>query len=80
MKSRDQVDELRSATGRATYVRGHALDSEGAAYAETGVRNWYDSQGHGKCSCGERSPWLDSNAKRKAWHRQHKLDVLRATP
>jgi hypothetical protein len=57
-------------------VPGHALVNGGAAYAETSVRNRYDSQGHGKCSCGERSPWLDSNAKRKAWHRQHKLDVL----
>lgn len=54
----------------------HSIVDAGAPYAETGVRNHYDSQGHGKCSCGKQSPWLDSNAQRKAWHRQHKLEAL----
>jgi hypothetical protein len=75
-RAKNQVDTLRRATGRATYVRGHALvGSEGYPYDADGNRIW-GWAGPARCSCGAASEDLDSNAARKAWHRRHKLEVL----
>ena len=69
-------------------VIGHTLDSEGAASAVSDCvtcnepRNYWmraSGPGHGKCSCGAYSEHLPSRRQRKAWHRQHKGDVLGAT-
>jgi hypothetical protein len=69
MKARDQIDALRAATGRtSTVLPGHAL------------RFRWGIQVRGLCGCGERSPLFSNAHAVKAWHRQHKLDVLRATP
>jgi hypothetical protein len=55
-------------------LSGHSLLFEGQPcglnfYARSG-------NGSGKCSCGELSPILPTNAARKRWHREHKADVL----
>lgn len=55
---------------KALLVKGHTLLFEGQpmGYRRTGI-------GHAKCSCGDCSPELDSNSKRKQWHREHKAQV-----
>lgn len=35
-------------------------------------------RGHGRCTCGDASPCLDSGAARKRWHAQHKEQVIHA--
>lgn len=61
-------------------VPGHTLRHEGAPHDTTGRRigsYWRTgSTGAARCSCGQQSDDLPSAAARKAWHRQHKLDVL----
>ena len=66
-----------------TRVSGHTLTSEGAAYRVFGDSQypkrvqWNTTSGTGfaLCSCGARSPILDSANLRKAWHRSHKAEV-----
>ena len=68
----------------STRLAGHELLNEGAPYTKHG-RNSYPARtgygtggkGHGKCSCGALSGWLESGSKRKQWHREHK-DAIRA--
>lgn len=55
-----------------TRVAGHTLRNEGQAYDAAG---WRTRIGVGRCSCGEESPVLDSNAARKRWHREHKAQI-----
>lgn len=64
-------------------VHLHALLNEGAAFDDDGERKTFDrfvlgtaGEGRAKCSCGEMSDVLSSSTKRKAWHRQHKTDVI----
>lgn len=65
-------------------VRGHGLVMEGRAHVVNirgeVVPEWGFSGvgglGRGLCSCGELSPLLPSAGRRKAWHRQHKADVI----
>lgn len=68
-------------------VAGHELQAEGAAF-QTGRAtinrrperiqyNTVSGVGFGLCSCRAQSPILDSAAKRKAWHREHKQEMLR---
>lgn len=64
-------------------VKGHGLCCEGAAYSrgEGGQRHirsrWNSTSGVGYalCSCGATSDILDSANLRKAWHREHKVEV-----
>ena len=67
----------------STRLRGHGLLSEGKPYVqyqgdEEDARSWHrvhgwpENMGHGVCSCGAASEWLDSDAERKRWHRDHK--------
>ena len=67
---------------RGTRVPGHTLRFEGAPYVQgpdgtwsPAVRTW---QGVGMCSCGDHSEVLDSNERRKRWHRGHKSDIARS--
>ena len=53
-------------------VEGHTLRNEGVCY-EGG---YLTPIGRALCSCGWQSEELDTNAKRKKAHRQHKMDVL----
>jgi hypothetical protein len=60
-----------------TLVKGHTLRFEGMALYDddgSGIYGW-SRTGRGECSCGERSPVLESNAARKRWHREHKAEV-----
>lgn len=68
-------------------VPGHTLVSEGAAFmcgaacchGRRGQSYYYGGvsrAGHGLCSCGALSPYVDSGAARKRWHRSHKDDVV----
>jgi hypothetical protein len=68
-------------------IKGHTLRYEGdplhkPGCAECSALNPGDRTrgygGHGRCSCGEYGPCDDTNASRKRWHRQHKLDVAPA--
>lgn len=63
-------------------VKGHTLQSEGAAYHRHPDGAWYrgnnwstGNSGFGLCSCGASSPFLGSATKRKQWHREHKAAV-----
>lgn len=66
-------------------VKGHTLAFEGAPHAvnESGQvrRVWthwtggVGGFGRGYCSCGALSDLLDSAAKRRQWHREHKAEV-----
>jgi hypothetical protein len=63
-------------------LKGHTLQSEGAAYYRRDNGAWYRSNiwstgypGFGLCSCGASSPFLESATKRKQWHREHKAEV-----
>lgn len=68
MSAKYQVDDLRSASGKAsTRLSGHELPFEGKATLPDGKC---------RCLCGRTSPSLPSNRQRKAWHRQHKLNVI----
>ncbi len=61
-----------------TLVKGHTLVREGHPHWKTGVpHSFRGGYGCGKCSCGEISSVLDSDAARKLWHKQHKTEVLR---
>ena len=66
----------------ANRLAGHTLRSEGAPFASSGPVVTYRVRstwiGKGMCSCGAMSDVLDSNAKRKKWHRDHKDDIRRA--
>lgn len=67
----------------ANRLAGHTLRSEGAPFVRLGAgpRGTYRPNGRigrGLCSCGVMSDVLDSNAKRKKWHRDHKDDIRRA--
>jgi hypothetical protein len=80
MSAKHQVDDIRRAQrGKySTRLSGHDMTCEGKVISRpnggiTGARI-----GSTFCSCGAKSPSLDSNSKRQAWHRQHKLDVLAA--
>lgn len=58
---------------------GHGLQAEGSAYTADGARVMYNTvagTGHGRCACGETSPEAKSGNARKAWHRQHKAEIL----
>ena len=59
-------------------VKGHSLLFEGAAHDEHGARLYHHTgnAGRGMCSCGELSQVLPSGTARKAWHRQHKAEVV----
>lgn len=60
-------------------VSGHWLVDEGRVYAS---REFYRRMqtGRGRCSCGARSPLLNTDASRKRWHREHKEEVLQDQP
>ena len=68
----------------ANRLAGHELRREGAPFAKTpgGGRGRYEVRstniGQALCSCGVMSDVLDSNTKRKKWHRDHKDDIRRA--
>jgi hypothetical protein len=57
--------------GDITNVREVRLS---ASLDGSGIYGW-SRTGRGECSCGERSPVLESNAARKRWHREHKAEV-----
>lgn len=63
-----------------TEVRGHGLQSEGAAHDSIGrrLRNSSGASGDGraKCSCGVLSDVVPSGNQRKIWHKQHKAAVV----
>ena len=59
---------------RPLLVTGHGLVRGGAPFTAEG-RSATGRTGHGRCSCGETSPVLESNAARKRWHADHKADV-----
>lgn len=73
-----QVDSIREAQGGkdSTRVPGHQSTWSGRAINRPFGMPTGSKVGSTFCSCGAESPVLDSNAKRQAWHRQHKLDVL----
>lgn len=54
------------ARGRTDHVYGGHV---------TAVEYGSMTQGHGRCSCGDASPCLDSGAARKRWHAEHKAEV-----
>jgi hypothetical protein len=67
-------------------LAGHTLQAEGAAYRKgdpPNVRfpkrvtwNTTGGVGFGLCSCGAKSPVLDSGQKRKEWHKDHKRILM----
>jgi hypothetical protein len=58
-------------------VPGHGLAFEGAPFDHEGNRiSIRRGSGRGKCSCGLLSENLTSANARKAWHRQHKANLL----
>jgi hypothetical protein len=60
---------------------GHALIREGAAHNDDGTAvrwNSVSGTGRGLCECGEMSDVLTSGGTRKAWHRDHKGEVMQA--
>lgn len=64
-------------------VPGHKLRNEGAGYNSRGVMyllagQYDDRPNRGKCSCGALSEPQPSDAARKRWHREHKIEVLAA--
>lgn len=63
---------------RVLRVNGHTLRHKGAPHEWRDGR-WmriHDSwEGRALCSCGATSPLLDSDRKRKAWHREHKTKI-----
>ena len=70
-----------------TLVKWHGLVAEGAPFHGLGCSTspcptdymGRLGSGHGKCRCGAFSPHLPSTYARKAWHRQHKAEILGAT-
>jgi len=78
MSAAKQVDAIREAQhGKvSTRVPGHSMTGQGKVLDKAGFWPTREKVGSTQCECGERSPELDSNMKRRAWHRQHKLDVL----
>lgn len=63
-------------------VAGHGLVSEGAAYGRSDGGGFYrinlwtvGGSGFALCECDAFSPYLESAAKRKRWHREHKAEV-----
>ena len=64
-------------------VKGHTLRAEGAAHearnsSDRATRQKWNSisgTGFGICSCGARSPILNTGQERKDWHRDHKREV-----
>jgi hypothetical protein len=73
--------EEEQAMDTTTRLRGHGLFAEGKPFRVVGdVRGEWIAvavgrTGRGRCSCGERSPILESDAERKRWHREHKQQV-----
>lgn len=73
-------------TTLALIVQGHTLADEGRPLGQIGCAACATPEaeaarprvGHAKCSCGALSEHLDSDAKRKAWHREHKEQVQAA--
>jgi hypothetical protein len=68
----------------STRLAGHELLYEGAAHDSLGNRTRLlyggtSGEGRAKCSCGVLSKPLTSGRARKAWHRDHKADVLAAS-
>lgn len=70
---------------RVKPIAGHALQNEGAPFNKARVRvrvsrshSTTGGEGRALCECGVLSEPLYSAGQRKAWHRQHKLDVMRA--
>jgi hypothetical protein len=61
-------------------LSGHGLLREGKPWARLGDE-WMEVRcgryGRGRCSCGDSSPVLNSDAGRKRWHRDHK-DKIRS--
>jgi hypothetical protein len=58
-------------------LAGHSLFGEGGPDTLEGeplLLKYYS--GRGKCSCGAVSEILPSTTQRRAWHRQHKADVI----
>lgn len=73
-----------------TLLKGHTLVGEGQRFASLDCEQcdppWplallrrQGGPGHGRCSCGAVSPHLDSQSKRKRWHREVHKDEIRAT-
>ena len=73
---------------RNTRLSGHALLREGEGYRVDGCLTCRPSHpdltfggvyalygGHGRCSCGDASPCLNSRGARKRWHAAHKDEV-----
>lgn len=63
----------------STRLPGHGLLREGKPWTRVGS-DWIEvhsgHHGRGRCSCGEASPVLSSDAARKRWHRDaHKPEV-----
>jgi hypothetical protein len=67
--------------GISARLPGHGLFREGKPFRVVGdaTGEWLDiaggHTGRARCSCGERSPILESDAERKRWHREHKQQV-----
>jgi hypothetical protein len=65
----------------STRLAGHGLFREGKPFrvVRDSSGDWPDTapgrMGRGRCSCGEVSPWTDSDADRRRWHRRHKDEV-----
>jgi len=70
------------------FVKGHGLLREGAAHDENEnylghytnrIGGGVSVNGYGFCSCGIRSPRLESTAARRRWHNAHKAAVFSRT-
>ena len=58
-----------------TLLKGHTLRREGKPFHLSGYSVQYSTGGHARCSCGEYSAWLNSDADRKRWHAVHKEEI-----
>ena len=64
------------------HVPGHHLLQAGAPYEWDG-RKWYivsGKIGKGLCTCGTPSDTLSTDGQRKAWHRQHREEIVAGLP
>lgn len=58
-----------------TRVKGHSLLFEGKPINRFRFGGGVGGVGQAECTCGARSPELNSGAKRKRWHKQHKTEM-----
>lgn len=59
---------------RVIPVTGHEVVCRGAVVDERDLPTG-DRVGSGRCTCGERSPQVTTDGQRRAWHRQHLLEL-----